>query len=231
MTSVLYCALLLCFDPGNEPAAANVDAPIQVMTAKEFCELSWCVRTLYVMELESKLENAPKTKEWRRMTDESKRRFERGVKNDIGRIQANREIDWNHKYPDTAKAGEAFKLPRSNKLIAMNDEFEILEVVDETSVLVRPRLTKVRSSPFIIEDLKPTEFIANPKSRIKLSGLWYKVRNRTWHGDDYQRISRWPHQQEVEKMWPKFLEAQEKESKLSNPTGKPKREGLGAEPD
>lgn len=221
--SILFWGVCLLFaDPKADAAAPASTAPVELMTAKDFCEMAWKHRTAMIQELEKSLADLPKSKDWRRLSDDKKRAMERSLRREIAVRKADREIDWNDKYPSSAKIGEAFKLPRTNKRVAINDEYKVLEVINGTSVIVHRPTWKGDNLQFIIEGLKPEEFIDDPGSPIKLSGMWHKVEKRKLNGVTYERIARWPHQDEVENLWPKFLE--ERERPLKKPKSDEKQD-------
>lgn len=215
----LVCLLVL-----SQPVSP-VEKEDKVLTAEEFVDLAWRKRESRIKAIEDQIEQLPKKYDWEKLTADAKSKIEKPFRDQIATAKRSVDLDLNFKYPEMAANNEVFKLPRSNPRLAISDQYQVGKVVDGSSVCAVAKIVQVKVAKTgsissrstqtdiklaVFEDLKETEFVEKPGAQLRLGGMWRRIGDTTVDGTKYPRATRWPHEDEVKKLWSKRLKEAEK---------------------
>ena len=105
-------------------------------TAQEFIEAAYVRRVQAINDAHARLSSALDKTDTSKLSKEAIAKIEKPLKDTITRLKARRDIDWNYDYPLTAELGEVFKLPRTHRTLAINDQFKVYYAIDKQSAAV-----------------------------------------------------------------------------------------------
>ncbi len=208
MLAILLCCALLYQQKSDKPPKSP---------AEEYCEITYAIRKDMIRRSEEALAELPSRNDFSKMSAAARKKIEKPYRDTISAIKADRQCLWFTDWPSQALDKQVFKLPRTNERQAVNDSWKVAEVLDKSTVLAvsdGSHAINGRSLGIeyvVIADLKPGEFVERNGSTLKLTGVWHRIEDIKIQGEKYVQIARWPHEDAVKKLWPKYLESREKE--------------------